>query len=473
MARVLWKLSSAIASHSYGPSIASKSGMVLPFREVSYHDDLATPVSSPAPLLVHNIQHTATLVIEVFTSFTLSVNFNPGKTEAVISFRGPSAKKEDRQLAKNNYIINIPHTVGGSHSSLRVVPTYKHVGTKAAFSKNGSGEIALRAAVLRTDLAKIRALVNNLHGLPLPKKLSYIKAYLFSKGCYHCSTWPSATVFAVKPFNNAIFCIYRQITGNQFNADRPRLSDNDLLFKYNLTAPLAIISSARLQLLGRIIYKKVHSLINILQLVDFTYSGWLAALKCDFMWLASSEIYSPFINYTFPQWLGLVEIDPKQFIKNVRKHAISNYANTFYTTLQSSPKNTGPCTHLCHYCDIYFASVQQHSLHMFKSHGIKNPIRLHFSGIHCPICLKMFHTRERVLNHLRYRSSICRLNLLRRDPVLTATEANELDASEAGANRKLQSSGKRRHTKCQPSTKRKKYVLFLFFFLWLFPLPSG
>jgi hypothetical protein len=90
---------------------------------------------------------------------------------------------------------------------------------------------------------------------------------------------------------------------------------------------------------------------------------------------------------------------------------------------------------------------------MFKAHGSRNPLCVYVSSTHCCVCLKEFHTRERALNHVRYRSATCRANLLLRGPVITVDEANALDESMRVHNRALSKEGKRRHTASKPAVQ--------------------
>ena len=55
-----------------------------------------------------------------------------------------------------------------------------------------------------------------------------------------------------------------------------------------------------------------------------------------------------------------------------------------------------------------------------------------------------FHTRERVMNHIKFRSHVCRENLLMRPPILTHEQADELDAAQYSEIRKLAARGQRR-----------------------------
>ena len=65
----------------------------------------------------------------------------------------------------------------------------------------------------------------------------------------------------------------------------------------------------------------------------------------------------------------------------------------------------------------------------------------------CPIRLKCFHTRERVVNHIRYRFETCRHNLVLRfeNEMLTDELIAEMDLKDAECHKRGQASGNRRH----------------------------
>ena len=112
-----------------------------------------------------------------------------------------------------------------------------------------------------------------------------------------------------------------------------------------------------------------------------------------------------------------------------------------------SDKVVAPVARLlqCGQCTLKFASEQSRSLHLFKAHGVKNQMRQYVEGTFCPVCLRQFWTRERVVNHIRYRSQVCKVNLLLAGPCLSVDEADNLDVVEYGANLNLQKKGRRRH----------------------------
>ena len=99
----------------------------------------------------------------------------------------------------------------------------------------------------------------------------------------------------------------------------------------------------------------------------------------------------------------------------------------------------------CFDCGLQFGSPQQLSLHRFKAHGAKHAIRTYVNTTFCVVCLREFWCRDRLLNHLRYRSKTCYNNIVLRGPVLSIAEADIFDAAEHVKNAKLSKMGKRSH----------------------------
>ena len=106
----------------------------------------------------------------------------------------------------------------------------------------------------------------------------------------------------------------------------------------------------------------------------------------------------------------------------------------------------------CDVCPLSFQSQQALALHKFKAHGVKNPIRQYVDGVHCPVRLKLFWSRERVINHLRYRSKVC----------LWVDESNLLDEQEHGANVQLSRRGQRSHCANIPAVQMLGPLLHVF-----------
>lgn len=59
---------------------------------------------------------------------------------------------------------------------------------------------------------------------------------------------------------------------------------------------------------------------------------------------------------------------------------------------------------------------------------MKTPTRLYVGAdaVHCTTCLKHFGTRERLVSHLRYKSSFCSSQLMLAGPEITHEIANDI-----------------------------------------------
>ena len=79
-------------------------------------------------------------LVFVFTHFGLHINWEPGKTEAMLLFRGKNATAfQDRVLKADSYsYVNVPRT----DQRLHIVDHYKHLGSKV--QANGSNYFEVR-----------------------------------------------------------------------------------------------------------------------------------------------------------------------------------------------------------------------------------------------------------------------------------------------------------------------------------------
>ena len=185
------------------------------------------------------------------------------------------------------------------------------------------------------------------------------------------------------------------------------------------------------------------------KLVDVSKS-WAAALWSDLQWLTFFPCFSQCSAWTYADWSASVRDNKNSYRKSVMRtcsltiaNVISQWANTPAIVVLGE-------THKCSQCDRSFRTRQSLAVHRFKAHGIKSIERQYLPHSQCPICLVEFWTRERVINHVRYRSMVCRENLLIRPPELSPQQADRLDELEQENFRKMQSRGNRRHKVVEP-----------------------
>ena len=79
-----------------------------------------------------------------------------------------------------------------------------------------------------------------------------------------------------------------------------------------------------------------------------------------------------------------------------------------------------------------------------------DPVNSLIDTVHCPVCMLHFHNRVRVLNHIKYRSPICKLSLTMKGPALSLQETKELDMSIRPFRREQYAHGLRAHSATEP-----------------------
>eukprot|EP00973_Karenia_brevis_P003193 441470-Karenia_brevis.AAC.1 len=112
----------------------------LELPEVSYIDDVSLAIFAPASALLDKISVAVSIVLRVFASYGMHVNFKMGKTEVILHWVGAGSQKAARKVAIDNCgLIGIP-SVGDGLISLRVVSAYKHLGSQTTASPYQSQE---------------------------------------------------------------------------------------------------------------------------------------------------------------------------------------------------------------------------------------------------------------------------------------------------------------------------------------------
>ena len=164
------------------------------------------------------------------------------------------------------------------------------------------------------------------------------------------------------------------------------------------------------------------------------------------------SIQSPcdiFSNKSLLQCIQIVASDPKYWLRECRKTLKLPFMNQIVNAVIKSPAISNEFldhAFQCSQCSSQFCTYQRLSVHMFRKHGIKSSLCKHVGeSTVCPVCLKQFHDRDRLLNHIRYRSRTCRGVIWARGPVITDAEHEDILQNSRQKYRDLHASGHRRH----------------------------
>ena len=334
---------------------------------------------------------------------------------------------------------------------LRFPQQYKHVGTIMETSCNMTCEVVSRCHAMKGGSYRLRKCVLRNHSIAVSKRLSVLQIYILTKGTFQCGTWSQLPDSLYKKIHTCIMSLYRDISGHYFGntCDKKLMSDADILFEYEMMSPRTMLRCARIQLFARVVKKAPKVLTELVFDMSLLKTGWTASLLKDLRWLSGHEKLSGMCDYDLGQWWGYIRDNLKTFRKEVRAFSKTRLANVMLE--QEGPAlQTLTATHACDFCPKVCMTFQALSLHRFKAHGLKSAWRKYLDDVYCPVCLRMFWTRERALNHIRYRSRICKHNMLLRGPVISDSEADVLDAADAESHAANHKSGKRRHHVVSP-----------------------
>ena len=223
-----------------------------------------------------------------------------------------------------------------------------------------------------------RCIVRN-HDLKLEKRVFILQCYIATKGTFQCSTWSDLKPGALKRFHACVMDLYRDVSGHYSKKPlgKDLISDEDLLFQYNLISPESLLRMARTLLFGRIVVKAPSVLLDLIKDMATLDKGWTATLIRDLQWLAISPDFSECLNFSYVQWVEHIRGNPKRYKRLIHKFIRLRIANVPTVCTKGKPKLSVECSFTCSMCSNMFASFQRLCLHQFKAHGTKNVWRLY------------------------------------------------------------------------------------------------
>ena len=178
--------------------------------------------------------------------------------------------------------------------------------------------------------------------------------------------------------------------------------------------------------------------------------GWFSALRGDLAWFSCSNFFSGSPCLDVPSLFGAVALSPSAFVRSVCRFAATRFANFDVPTAIPSIAPPLFFNSYCTDCGKCFNTYQKLALHKKVKHGLRDPVNALVDDVFCPVCMLFFHDRIRLLNHLKYRSLVCRMNLLAQGPLISSERADELDVECRVLRRSRYAAGLRAHTALAP-----------------------
>eukprot|EP00973_Karenia_brevis_P047920 6650780-Karenia_brevis.AAC.1 len=223
-------------------------------------------------------------------------------------------------------------------------------------------------------------------------------------------------------------------------------------------SPLNLVRFFRISFFVRCVTRPHYPTLRAVFLARHNKRSWLRGVCNDLKYIStfSAEDFSSCMGWSLSRWVQAIRASPQSFVRKIKVElqCIEHAAHSIPKGLQAL--HVGPCdavaspSYVCSFCSDGFASKQQCNLHMNRRHGWIHEAHFLIDGVSCPICLQLFWSRSRVLEHIMYKSKRCFRQLLMRGPIISRVEVTSLLRETAALERSNRRAGYRRAHAHQP-----------------------
>lgn len=402
----------------------------IPFVGPTWMDDLNVCIAAESNSGIERKTATAlSILLDQCKAYHMEPNLRKGKTEVMFTFRGHQTRSFRRKYYSSHEGLPVVCEAGTVRVS--VVSRYLHLGGILHHRDVDRAEVSRRLAIAHQAFTTHRRILYHNKRLTWEKRRELFTTLVLSKLVYGLESWAMQSQAVQAQFHGGILSLYRRLLKVPHDS---HLTDLHVLAKVGLPMPDELLRSCRLRYFGTL--HRCGSAANWGLLAED--QTWINLVQEDFQWLwtqicNTTDLPDPVMHY--PAWRDLLTFHSTYWKKLVRRsiaHAVAQRQN--YLTALELHQNVGqvlhdhgwaPClptddkiiiprsSHGCMQCQTRHLTHAGESVHMFKRHGRVAPARRLFAETHCPACLREYHTRAKVLAHLRIAVQ-CRQELLGR-----------------------------------------------------------
>ena len=357
------------------------------------------------------------------------VNFNPGKTEAVIAFRGHEARRYshywfvecDRRMR-----VQVSEHVG---VELVLSDQYVHLGCLVTSENKQHAEVQRRQRLVEGIFQNLRKRVLHNPCLTSSEKTDLIESTIMNKFMHGAGTWSLLTDKAANAYRVAHMSFVRKSVRPLTKLSSKLMTDEEACAVTGLITPEERISMAR----ARQLLVIAESGCRFLQGLVFGEGRWLTKAAHDFNRIREE------LNHALPQcvlqnatgfdeWLRVVatrKASYKGMLRKYRKdvlHKLQAYRK--HALCKAEARRDLECLgvvcvklqehveasasdHVCRRCAMHFANAGALASHESRVHGDVAAATLATTGSRCEVCRKEFWLTHRLKSHLR-RFETCR-----------------------------------------------------------------
>ena len=390
---------------------------------LTWADDLAIPwATSCAADMPDALKSLMSQINFTFEQRGFSVNFDHGKTGAVVTFRGqaaPRLRQEFQQCPRPGLPIQLDDE---RVVHLHFETNYKHLGTVFTAQHDLQVELSHRIGVAHSTFGLLsRPLLCNKR-IPTDLRLRLFHALVGSKLFFGLGSWHTLPIRQLERLRKTHVGFLRRVLRIPFTA---QITNSQVLHKAHTGDVRIRLAVDRLCFAQKLFAHAPELVQHVLQIEAAQHpNSWIAGLKADVDWLhvtLPSALPQPW-DGDFTTLIDYWQSSPTKWKRCVTKafkiHCqqerimvdVHSYHQQFFRllrqaggTFQPDPEDfvTKGDSFTCH-CKRTFSSAQGLSLHKRKAHGEFSAEHSFVHGATCSVCLQHFWSSSRLQQHLAY-----------------------------------------------------------------------
>lgn len=392
------------------------------FAEVVFVDDVALLMHGPDNSVIEQIATKAvSAIVAAAARRGLTVSFEKGKTELMWEVRGQGSRKYKKCLSESSWQVEVG-TVDGP-KTLRVVHAYKHLGTWVQSGALVAKDISHRVAGARSAWGALHRPFYCKSTVADRTKLQVFQATSMSKHIYNAHTWSKISPADLNNWIQKLRPMLYSFARKFLHGQAPfKFSIEVLAGIIQFLSPLDQLHISRLRYLKRLTRYCPAVLWRVLCEVQSEPHSWIAHCRQSLQWFQKFHKKAPNLPVEAPfyQWM-LAASEDISWTGKLKKAAWSciqlRYSEAQYAIwldhfeVQFVTAGGVIADRLqvpteewrCEICSEQCGSKRALAMHAHKKHQYRKIAKYFAMDGLCNACMKQFHCRSRLCNHLNGR----------------------------------------------------------------------
>ena len=379
------------------------------FLKLPFVDDVAALLAATTaslllrmfPILIEELCH-------VLVALGFRINWAQGKTEAFVSLRGKRSHIQKQNIIDAGNVIAIDPACGSS--SVRVVATYKHLGSMLDSEGGHAPDVEVRTQRAMASYAPLAKKVYGAVEISRTVRLRLFFALVVSRLVYNVQTWGEISRDHYKRLNAVYMRGLRMIAGrSRFSRESGQEAKHeDVRRELGAMSLACLLLQRRPRLLGQIVRHGNPQLLSLLATVrrDGAKISWVRSIAANLQTVFErepkklAELGPPLLHPE--KWWSFIRDFPRAWAQIVAWIRFSVMPCDQQVSSPSPNPDVYSGKYSCSTCSLFcFFSERALSSHIRRKHEkVSDVSRFVGKSRRCCVCSTLFSTRTWLIAHL-------------------------------------------------------------------------